>query len=130
MMDEFIKVGDVKDFPQGRGRAVDLLGETVAVFNTGDRFVAFTDACRHMGASLSDGMLSGNDVVCGWHGWRYDTQTGRNDTREWACLTVYEVKVEGGAVFLRRPAPAAQAPERVEEDDGWMKKDPDEFFKR
>jgi nitrite reductase (NADH) small subunit len=127
-MAEFVKVGELKDFHDKRGRAVDLGGVRVAVFLTGGRFVAFTDACPHMGASLADGRLAGDQVECAWHGWKYDVHTGKNDWKEWACLTVYTVKVEGQDVLILRPDPPPTPPEPPEED--WTAWDPEKHVKK
>ncbi len=127
-MGDFVKVGDVDDFRGGRGRAVSLDGVGVAIFKTRAGFVAFTDACPHMGASLADGRLTGNKVECAWHGWTYDVRTGECETKEWACLRVYEVKVEGREVLLRRPDPEPPAEEPP--DDDWIALDPDRHFKK
>ena len=127
-MGDFVKVGHVKDFREGRGRAVSLDGVQVAVFKTGEDFVAFSDACLHMGASLADGRLTGHHVECAWHGWSYDVRTGQCDTKDWACIEVYEVKAEGSEVLLRRPAPG---PRRGgPPDDDWTAWDPERHLKK
>lgn len=130
-MGDFVKVGEIQDFREGRGRAVDLCGVQVAIFRTGDRFIAVSDACRHMGASLADGKLTGDELECGWHGWTYDVRTGQNDAHAWACLAVYEVKLEGQDVLLRRPdPPVPEEPNRDEDDEDERYRDPERFFKR
>jgi nitrite reductase (NADH) small subunit/3-phenylpropionate/trans-cinnamate dioxygenase ferredoxin subunit len=101
-MTEFVKIGEVRQFRKGRGRVVTVDGVQVAVFWTGDRFIGIRDACSHMGASLADGTLEGDTVVCSWHGWRYDVKTGRCTTKSWACAPVYEIRVEGESVLARR----------------------------
>src|SRR6185436_11326413 len=100
----------------------------VAVFRTPRGFLAFTDACPHMGASLADGRLVGDHVECVWHGWKYDVRTGENDFKKWACLTVYTVKVEGQDVLLLRPDPPPPAPEPPEEE--WTPWDPEKHLKK
>jgi nitrite reductase/ring-hydroxylating ferredoxin subunit len=55
-----------------------------------------------MGASLADGTIEGNTVVCSWHGWAYDADTGQSSARPWACTPVYDVKVEGDDVLVRK----------------------------
>jgi nitrite reductase (NADH) small subunit/3-phenylpropionate/trans-cinnamate dioxygenase ferredoxin subunit len=130
-MDEYVKVGHVEQFRKGRGRAVDLDGVQVAIFYTGSRYVAITDACPHMGASLADGKLIDETTLeCHWHHWKYDLRTGQSPVRPWACVKVYEVRVEGQDVYLKRPDPPPPAPEPAEEDDEWMTWDPERFFKR
>jgi nitrite reductase (NADH) small subunit/3-phenylpropionate/trans-cinnamate dioxygenase ferredoxin subunit len=100
---EFVRVARVGDFrPGGRGRAVDLDGKQVAVFRTQSGWIAVSDACPHMGASLADGRIVGDKIECGWHGWKFDTRTGKNAFKEWACVTVYQVRIEGDDVLLER----------------------------
>ena len=101
-MSEFVKVGQVQQFRKGRGRAVDVGGVKVAVFWTGERFLAVGDKCAHMGASLADGTIEDGKVVCSWHGWAYDVETGQSTARPWACTPVYDVKVEGDDVLVRQ----------------------------
>lgn len=101
-MSEFVKVAEVRQFTKGRGRVVSVDGVKVAVFWTGARFLAVGDKCAHMGASLADGKVEGNAVVCSWHGWAYDVDTGKSSARPWACTPVYDVKVEGDAVMVRK----------------------------
>jgi nitrite reductase/ring-hydroxylating ferredoxin subunit len=123
---DYVFVGFAREFPLGRGRLVDVHGSPVAVFRTRRGFVAVSDPCPHMGASLSAGRLveSGQLVECSWHGWRYDTRTGANPSRPWARVAVYEVRIEGEKVFLRptesprgRPDPPSEPP--------WERFDPD-----
>ena len=125
-MAEFRKVGEVHQFREGRGRAVEIDGVTIAVFRRGRRFHAFADTCPHMGASLADGELVGERVRCSWHEWSFDLGTGQSDRRDWACIAIHEVRVEGDDVLVRLaeppPKPAEPAPER---DDDWFVWDPD-----
>ena len=132
-MAEFVKVGEVRQFREGRGRAVDLDGTRVAIFRMADGFVAFSDACLHMGASLAEGKLEGGRVTCAWHGWEYDVRTGQSDRKDWACLAVYEVKVEGQDVLLRRPDRPATGPASgtgAPGDDDFAPWDPEKFLKK
>jgi len=98
---EFVKVGEVRQFRKGSGRQVDVAGVKVAVYWTGERFLAVGDKCAHMGASLADGKIEDGKIVCPWHGWAYDVETGQSAARPWACTTVYEVKIEGDDVLVR-----------------------------
>ena len=127
-MKGFVRVGSVKDFPHGRGRAVDVDGTRVAIFRLPDRYVALQDACPHMGASLADGTLIGNHVRCHWHGWMFDLDTGQGDMRAWACARVFEVRIRGEDVLVRRPAPAPKK-DPAGRDEEWFSWDPDRFLK-
>jgi phenylpropionate dioxygenase-like ring-hydroxylating dioxygenase large terminal subunit len=41
------------------------------------RAFALRDACPHRGMPLSCGRFDGQQVECGYHGWRFDAQTGQ-----------------------------------------------------
>ncbi len=125
-MGDFVKVGRLEDFREGRGRPVKLDGVRVAVFNHGGTFHALQDKCPHMGAWLSEGRIQGGNAVCHMHGWKFDLRTGQADQRSWACAKIYEVKIEGEEVFLRRPDP--EPPKKNDADDEWPLWD-DRFLK-
>lgn len=132
-MSEQVKVGELAEFPEGRGRAVRLDGKRVAVFNLGHgRLLAVQDGCPHMGASLADGRLvDGRAVVCHWHGWRFDLASGRGEppAKRWACARTYEVELRGTEVYLRRPP--EQVPTDPEADaEDWPLWDGERFVRR
>ena len=122
---DFRKVGTVQQFKEGRGRCVTVEGTRIAVFNRCGRFYAMGDRCAHMGASLAEGKLVGEHVQCSWHGWKYDLTTGRNDMKEWACIPIYEVRVEGNEVYVGLPDPSTgETPGQNQEE--WFTWDPDD----
>jgi nitrite reductase (NADH) small subunit/3-phenylpropionate/trans-cinnamate dioxygenase ferredoxin subunit len=127
---DWVRVADAAQFLRGRGRQVDIDGRKIAVFKDGERWFALDDKCPHMGASLSDGTLYGDQLQCVWHEWRYDTRTGKCPVRAWACVEVHEVKVENGGVFVRRPVPPPAPIRGPEEDPEWLSWDPQRFFKK
>jgi nitrite reductase/ring-hydroxylating ferredoxin subunit len=68
MSDEFIAVGMMDDFPEGKLRNVKVAGEDVVVANVGGRLYAISECCTHKGAPLAEGELEGTVVICPWHG--------------------------------------------------------------
>jgi nitrite reductase (NADH) small subunit/3-phenylpropionate/trans-cinnamate dioxygenase ferredoxin subunit len=126
-MAEFIRVGSEEDFHDGRGRAVELAGERVAVFRVGERWYALQDDCPHMGASLAEGALEGGRVVCRWHGKTFDLTTGESDMRSGACARIYEVKTVGTDVFVKPPSAEDARPPT---EDDWEAFDPDRHLKK
>lgn len=129
-MGPFVKVGRVQDFRIGRGRQVDVEGAKIAVFLTRDGWIALDDTCPHMGASLADGRLSGHELQCSWHEWRFDTATGRCPLRPWACVRVHEVRIDGDDVLLARPQTPARPESGTEDEPEWLDWDPSRFFKK
>ena len=70
------RVTAAEDIPPGEGRAFDVAGRRIAVFNTGDSFLAIDDECTHEGGPLSEGSVEGTCVCCPWHGAEFDLCTG------------------------------------------------------
>lgn len=127
-MTEWIDIGDRRRFRRGRGRTVRAGTVDIAVFDVSGKIYAIQDACPHMGASLSDGRVTGGKVVCSWHGWGFDLADGRSDMRDWACARTYETKVVDGKVLVRIPPPAEPSP-ATEEPEEWIHWDPQRFFR-
>jgi nitrite reductase (NADH) small subunit len=130
----WVRVGDASAFPRGRGRRVVVGQAPVAVFRDGDRWIALDDTCPHMGASLADGRLFGDELQCSWHEWRYDVSTGRCPVRSWARVRVHEIRVREAGVWVRlapalpKPEPRPE-PEPEQDDADWLRWDPDRYFK-
>jgi vanillate O-demethylase monooxygenase subunit len=59
---------------------VKLLDETLVIYRTTNGVHCAKDLCLHRGAPLSMGWVEGEELVCGFHGFRYD-RTG-------ACVRV------------------------------------------
>jgi nitrite reductase (NADH) small subunit/3-phenylpropionate/trans-cinnamate dioxygenase ferredoxin subunit len=124
---QYVKVGNLGDFREGRGTAVAVNGTKVAIFRIGDRLRAIQDRCPHMGASLADGRLKDGQVVCHWHQWCFDLETGQGDRRSksWLRARVYEVRVEGDDVYVLAaddPGPGeVESAEGVPWDDDFLK---------
>lgn len=63
---------------------------------------AIEDACNHAGASLADGWVEGNCVVCPMHGYAFELGTGKLLRPKGLCgdQRRYEAKVEGDEVVV------------------------------
>ena len=55
---------------------VDLDGERVVLANAGGRIYALAELCTHVKRPLSEGDLDGEELVCPFHGGRFDVKTG------------------------------------------------------
>jgi len=73
----FIKVGTTQELEALEGgKLVEAAGQRIAIFNVGGRYWAIEDKCPHRGGPLSEGMLAEDEVVCPWHGSRFNVRTG------------------------------------------------------
>jgi len=53
-------------------------GEPIVIYrNTVGRLFALEDRCAHRQVPLSKGVVTGDNIRCGYHGWTYDGASGR-----------------------------------------------------
>lgn len=62
----------VADEINARPGQIRLLNERVVVYRDDQGVVAFKDLCIHRGAELSGGKVENGEIVCPYHGWRYN----------------------------------------------------------
>lgn len=88
--------------PDGRGLVMTSQG-AVAVFRIDGRLYALGNACPHAGNPLVEGDVIGRTLVCAFHGWRFDLETG-------ACLLgdeparTYPVVERDGVIWVEAMA--------------------------
>ncbi len=113
-MSEYVRVARTGEIAPGTMKRVDVAGHAVALVNLGGEFVAIDDVCSHEEASLSQGTLSGEVVVCPKHGARFNVKTGRVLALPAVrSVAVYPVRVEGDEVLVAPdPQRSAGVPHR------------------
>jgi len=80
-------------------RHVKIGKSDIAVVRVGDEVFALSNVCRHAFAPLSEGFVDGYELVCPWHGWRYDVRTGTTDHPN-ADIRTYPTTVRDGEVLV------------------------------
>ena len=75
-MGELVRVASVSKVDSGKGAAFDVGEKRSAVCNKDGCFYALDDTCPHAGASLAEGDLEGDNVVCPWHYAEFSLETG------------------------------------------------------
>ncbi len=95
------KLADLKDIPAGIPQQLHIGSKEFLVVRDKDTVCTCGNICPHYGASLSDGLLVGSEIVCPWHGARFNVQTGKvTSPPALDDIPSYEVTVEGGEVFV------------------------------
>lgn len=100
-MADWVRVARVADCPVGALKGVDAKGTAIVLANVDGRICALMDRCSHEEFPLSDGELDGDQVVCAYHGARFDACSGARKTLP-AVLPVrsYPVEVRDGDIFV------------------------------
>jgi len=99
---DWARAAKVADVPAFSGRSVRVNGETIALFQVDDLFYALDDRCSHMGGPLSEGRIEGCQVVCPWHGARFDIPSGDVISPPAGCgVRSYPVRIDSGELYVQ-----------------------------
>jgi len=100
-MTDFIEVARIDDIPLNAVRAFELAGRKIAVYHTPKGFFASDNSCPHRGGPLAEGDIMGGEIVCPWHLWSFDIETGINSGIPDLSLVKHEVRIDNDAVLVR-----------------------------
>jgi nitrite reductase (NADH) small subunit len=105
MKTKWVRITECNNIPLREGRAVKVGNRSIAIFNLGDRFLAVDNHCPHKGGPLSEGIVSGNTVVCPLHAWKVDLECGavKKPAEVQNCVQTFHTRVEAGVVLLEVP---------------------------
>ena len=110
-----VVVSKAQDFPPDSRRIVRVGNREIGVFRVGDRFYGVRNRCPHQGGPLCKGrtfplVVSAQPgeielresmlVMCPWHGWQYDMETGEAYAPGDPRVKSYPVSVEPGCDVL------------------------------
>lgn len=103
--DEWVPVGRLDEFEDKRGRTITLAnGERAAVFRSGTKLAALSNACAHQNGPLGEGRVTGDCVTCPWHGYEYRLEDGCSPAPFTEKVPTYELRIDGDMVMLRTRA--------------------------
>ena len=115
------RIGRAEGIVEGDGVLAELDGLEVGVFRVKGRLVAYENRCRHQGGPVCTGEVLGKyeqvlapdktviaerfsgerlHIVCPWHGWEYDLETGQCAVDPGIRLRSLDVVERDGDVFV------------------------------
>ena len=120
-MSNNIKVGRVGDFKKGEMKSVSV-GEDkeVLIVNINDELFALGAHCTHYGASLQDGVLKDDTIICPLHHACFNAKTGSlKEPPASDELPKFEIIIENGNILVGVPEelPFSKTPEMSERDE-------------
>jgi len=84
-----------------RPRLLLACGKRICLVRTTERLLAVSDTCTHNGESLSKGKINfQGEVVCPWHGNRFNLVTGRESSERSADLEVFPTRTDEDGVYV------------------------------
>lgn len=102
--DGFIEVCDYSEIPENRARIVSLAGERIAIFRYGGKISAVSNVCQHQNGPLGEGRIIKGCIVCPWHGYEYDPETGASPPPFTEKVPTFEVRLKGDRVQVNPQA--------------------------
>ena len=101
--DGFTKSIEASKLPPESMMRVRVNGENVLLANVDGKFYGMGAICTHEQWDLSEGTLADAVVTCPGHGTVWDLRTGKGIFDEpLKDEQLYEVKVEGGFIYVRK----------------------------
>ena len=92
----FTRLCSASELPaEGEAAEITVNDRVICVANVNGEFSAIVNVCLPRGGPLGQGMIEGNKIVCPWHGWMFDVQTGAAVHDRQARVRIYPVKIEG-----------------------------------
>jgi nitrite reductase (NADH) small subunit len=100
----YIPICEIDDLPVGLGRAFEVGGHDIAVFrNREGRVFASSSHCPHRQGPLADGMISGDQIVCPFHAFKFDSKSGVCDQPDTCAIDIYPADVVERQVRIALP---------------------------
>jgi len=98
---DYIKAANINDFKSERIKSVTILGKRVGIIRGQDsEFYAIEVGCKHQGADITKGSISGDIATCPRHGWKFNLVTGECLNRNTSKLKRYGLKIEGDVILI------------------------------
>jgi len=113
--------GTVSDFEDNHRRILTVNNREIVVFEHKGGYYALDNTCLHMGGPVGEGLILGKveavltqdkrwlgdrfsedefHLVCPWHGWEYDIETGECAGDKRKRLRKYKTEQRGDDVYV------------------------------
>lgn len=111
---DYIKAATIDEFKNKRIKSVSILGRKVGIIKgQNSEFYAIDVSCKHQGADITRGHISGDVATCPRHGWKFNLVTGECLNQNASKLKRYGLKIEGDVILVT----SKPLPEDDEDDD-------------
>ncbi|HEY2531646.1 MAG TPA: Rieske 2Fe-2S domain-containing protein [Xanthobacteraceae bacterium] len=116
-------VAKLSEVPDGEHRIYALDAMEIGVFRQGDKVIAYENVCPHAGGPVCQGKIFNQveelvtadkksaglrfgqqrHIVCPWHGYEFDLETGCHPGDASVRLTPVKVLVRDGRIYVSLP---------------------------
>ena len=118
-----VEIGALGDFTEDNHRIVEIDDLEIGVFRIGAKVIAYKNECPHYGGPVCQGKIfnqteellgpdqtsvglrfsSTRNIVCPWHGYEFNIETGCHPGDASVKLDAIPVTVRDGRIYLQVP---------------------------
>ena len=101
-MADFVRVCAQSELPPaGMVREASVAGRALCIANVEGKICVLDGTCPHEGGPLGEGTIENGRVVCPWHSYAFDVQTGEAEDDPSVKAEVLEARVENGELQIK-----------------------------
>ena len=91
---------ELVNFKENELRSFKVDGNSVCAVNVNGTVKAFKNRCAHQNMPLHTGMIKDNWIVCSFHGWLFDMDSGECGVNPSCSLPIYKVNIKDEKVYI------------------------------
>jgi nitrite reductase/ring-hydroxylating ferredoxin subunit len=97
-----VVVGKTLDVQEGKLVHITAGGKEIVVTKLYGNYYAMDNICTHAGAELHEGELNKSELICPWHGAKWDFKTGSliSFPQKLKPLQSHKVLIENDTVYI------------------------------
>jgi nitrite reductase/ring-hydroxylating ferredoxin subunit/alkylhydroperoxidase/carboxymuconolactone decarboxylase family protein YurZ len=99
--ERWIEIGDSSAFEANKATYVRVQGKAVIVRKSGGEFQIFSAICPHKGNLIPESSLSGDELICPFHEWRFDLASGNCTAGGKTPLARIISRMENGKLMIQ-----------------------------
>ncbi len=100
-MPQWVKLCSTSEAP-GEGKVIEAEadGIFICLARLNGKLSALNNWCPHRRGPLGEGWIEGNAVVCPWHSWAFNLETGVAEPPDRAKVEVFSLRIEQDDVLV------------------------------
>jgi nitrite reductase/ring-hydroxylating ferredoxin subunit len=84
---------DLTELEEGKGKYVEIGGFQLGVFLDQGKVFVTDNNCPHAGGNLAGGAIEDGCIVCPWHSWPFNLQTGELRDSPGCTISTYKTRI-------------------------------------
>jgi thiamine pyrophosphate-dependent acetolactate synthase large subunit-like protein/nitrite reductase/ring-hydroxylating ferredoxin subunit len=94
------KVADLGGVTPNRVMTVTAGTHQICLVNHNNKITALDNHCPHQGGPLGEGQIENGWVICPWHAYEYDPETGKAPEGFEDCVKTYPVELREDGIYV------------------------------